>query len=264
VNSVLPTVLCVKSLVLSLSSPILIRRAMSSETHLMLISSSFVPGGSGFLDYCAADVLNFYRAVTRILFIPYALKDHAAYTERIAQHFASSGLLVESLHTAANPRAAVENAEAFFVGGGNTFRLLDALYARGILHALRNRVLAGAPYLGISAGTNLACPTIKTTNDMPIVFPPSLDALSIIPFQINPHFIDATPGTPQAHETREQRILEFHEENSTPVLGLREGAWLELDRRSLTLRGSAGAKLFQRNAAAVECASNESLDSLLG
>ena len=108
---------------------------MKSETQLMLISSSFIPGGDGFLDYCAPDVLNFYRTVTRILFVPYALKDHAAYAARIADHFAGSGLIVESLHAAANQRSAVENAEAFFVGGGNTFRLLDALYAQGLLHA---------------------------------------------------------------------------------------------------------------------------------
>lgn len=237
---------------------------MSTEINLLLISSSFTPGGSAFLDYCAADVLSFYRTITRILFIPYALKDHAGYTAKIAEHFAGTGLLVESLHAAPNQRAAIENAEGFFVGGGNTFRLLDALYAGGLLHALRNRVRAGAPYLGVSAGTNLAGPTIKTTNDMPILFPPSLDALGLVPFQINPHFIDAIPGAPQAHETREQRIREFHEENSTPVLGLREGAWVEVAGHSMTIRGSTGAKLFQRNAEAIECRENQSLDVLLG
>jgi dipeptidase E len=235
---------------------------MKSETQLLLISSSFIPGGAGYLDYCSADVLNFYRTVTRILFIPHALKDRDAYTAKIATHFDGSGLLVESLHTAPDPRAAIESAEAFFVGGGNSFRLLDALYALGVLNALRNRVHAGAPYLGVSAGTNLACPTIKTTNDMPIVFPPSLDALNLIPFQINPHFIDA--AAPPAHETREERIGEFHEENSAPVLGLREGAWLEASGSSVTLRGTTGARLFQRNATPIDCAPNESLDSLLG
>jgi dipeptidase E len=236
---------------------------MKFETQLLLISSSFVPGGANYLDYCAADVLSFYRTVTRILFIPHALKDHDAYAANIAAHFDGSGLLVESLHTALDQRAAVENAEAFFVGGGNTFRLLDALYALGVLHALRNRVRVGAPYLGVSAGTNLACPTIKTTNDMPIVFPPSLDALGLVPFQINPHFIDAEPDSPLVHETREERIREFHDENATPVLGLREGAWLEVANSSITLRGATGAMLFQRNTAPIDCAPNESLDSLL-
>src|SRR5215469_7940491 len=232
---------------------------MKSAIQLLLISSSFAPGSSAYLDYCAADVLSFFRTVTRILFIPYALKDHAMYAEKIAARFEGSGLLVDSLHTAVRPRDAVENAEAFFVGGGNTFRLLDALYAQGVLHAMRNRVRAGAPYLGVSAGTNLACPTIKTTNDMPIVFPASLDALSLIPFQINPHFVDADPAAPPAHETREERIREFHEENSAPVLGLREGAWLEVAGSSVTLRGAAGARLFQRNAATIDCATNQSL-----
>jgi len=237
---------------------------MKSEAQLLLISSSFMPGGTSYLDYCAADVLNFYRTVTRILFIPHALKDRDAYAAKIAAHFDGSGLLVDSLHTAPDPRAAIENAEAFFVGGGNTFRLLDALYELGVLHALRNRVRAGSPYLGVSAGTNLACPTVKTTNDMPIVFPASLDALSLVPFQINPHFIDADPAAPPAHETREERIREFHEENSAPVLGLREGAWIEVAGRSVTLRGATGARLFQRSAAPIDCAPNESLDSLLG
>ncbi|MGB9246000.1 MAG: dipeptidase PepE [Candidatus Acidiferrales bacterium] len=236
---------------------------MKSETQLLLISSSFIPGGTSYLDYCSADVLNFYRTVTRILFIPYALKDCDAYAAKIAAHFDGSGLLVESLHTAPDPRAAIENAEAFFVGGGNSFRLLDGLYALGVLHALRNRVRAGAPYIGVSAGTNLACPTIKTTNDMPIVFPASLDALGLVPFQINPHFIDADPNSPPAHETREERIREFHEENSSPVLGLREGAWLEIAGSSVTLRGATGARFFQRNLAPIECAPNQSLDSLL-
>jgi dipeptidase E len=237
---------------------------MKSETQLLLISSSFIPGGAGYLDYCSADLLNFYRTVTRILFIPYALKDRDAYAAKIASRFDGSGLLVDSLHTASDPRAAIETAEAFFVGGGNTFRLIDALYELGALHALRNRVRAGAPYLGISAGTNLACPTIKTTNDMPIVFPASLDALSLIPFQINPHFVDADPNAPLAHETREDRLREFHEENSVPVLGLREGAWLEVAGSSVTLRGTTGARLFQRNAPPIDCAPNESLDFLLG
>ena len=237
---------------------------MQSETQLLLISSSFIPSGAGYLDYCSADVLNFFRTVTRILFIPYALKDRDAYAAKIVAHFEGSGLLIESLHATPDPRAAIENAEAFYVGGGNTFRLLDSLYALGVLHALRNRVRAGAPYLGVSAGTNLACPTIKTTNDMPIVFPASLDALSLIPFQIILHFVDADPAAPPAHETREERIREFHEENSAPVLGLREGAWLEVAGRSVTLRGVAGARLFQRNAATIDCATNQSLDSLLG
>jgi len=237
---------------------------MKSATRLLLISSSFIPGGAAYLDYCATDVLSFYRTVTRILFIPYALKNHDAYAAKIAGHFDGSGLLLESLHPAPDQRAAIENAEAFFVGGGNTFRLLDALYNLGVLHALRNRVRAGAPYLGVSAGTNLACPTIKTTNDMPIVFPPSLDALGLVPFQINPHFIDAAPDAPLVHETREERIREFHDENATPVLGLREGAWLEVSNSSITLRGATGARLFQRNTAPIDCAPNESLDSLLG
>ena len=147
-------------------------------------------------------------------------------------------------HLVVDPVAAVQRAEAIFIGGGNTFRLLKTLYDLKLLQPIREVVQGGVPYMGSSAGTNMACPTIRTTNDMPILEPPSFAALGLVPFQINPHFIDADPNSTHKGETREQRLAEYLEENETPVVGLREGSWLEVAGEGATLRGKTGAKLF--------------------
>ncbi|MCL4142972.1 UNVERIFIED_CONTAM: hypothetical protein GTU68_003870, partial [Idotea baltica] len=136
-------------------------------------------------------------------------------------------------------------AKGIFVGGGNSFRLLKTLYDQKLLTPIKAAVQGNIPYMGSSAGTNMACPTIRTSNDMPIVQPPSFDALGFIPFQINPHFIDADPNSTHKGETREQRLAEFHEENSTPVAGLREGSWLEVSGAKIKLCGVTGMKLFR-------------------
>jgi len=158
----------------------------------------------------------------------------------------------------------VQDGEAIFVGGGNTFRLLKTLYDEKLIDVIRDRVRdGGLPYIGSSAGTNIAAPTIRTTNDMPIVEPGSLDALGLIPFQINPHYIDSDPGSTHMGETREQRLLQFHEENEAPVLALREGAWLRVDNSSARLAGTTGARLFLRGRDPVEVKPGEELDDLL-
>ena len=157
----------------------------------------------------------------------------------------------------------VEAAEAVFAGGGNTFRLLAKLYRLDLLAALRARALAGMPYLGASAGSNLACPTVRTTNDMPIVEPPSLTALGLVPFQINPHYQDPDPASTHQGETREQRIREYHEENELPVVGLREGAMLAVEGDRMTLLGSTRARLFRRGAEPEEFAPGADLSFLL-
>ncbi|MFN7971906.1 MAG: dipeptidase PepE [Acidobacteriota bacterium] len=187
------------------------------------------------------------------LFVPYAVADHDAYSALIESRGLTAGLRVQSIHRSRDPVKAVRAAEAILVGGGNTFRLLADLYRRRLLGPIRRRVSQGMPYIGISAGTNVACPTIKTTNDMPITWPPRLDALGLVPFQINPHFISGriyTEGgdgfVPYAGETREDRLREFHEMNALPVLGLREGAVLRVDGRSAWIGGCAGATLFRR------------------
>jgi len=232
--------------------------------RLLLISSSTLYG-SGYLDYCAAAITTFLGpAITRVFFVPYAVRDRDAYAARVRERFARLGLALDSVHDAVKgPVHAVENAQAIFVGGGNTFRLIDALWKEHLIEPIRTRVGSGMPYIGSSAGSNVACPTMKTSNDMPIVEPPTFDALGLVPFQINPHYVDPAPGSTHMGETREERIREFHEENDAPVIGLREGAWLEIGGRSLSLRGTTGAKLFQRGQSPAELAAGASIDFLL-
>ena len=157
----------------------------------------------------------------------------------------------------------IEDGEAIFVGGGNTFRLLQALYERDLVDAIRDRVRSGIPYIGSSAGTNIAAPTIKTTNDMPIIQPPSFDSLGLVHFQINPHYLDADPSSTHKGETREQRLIEFLEENDTPVVGLREGTMLRVEDGRTTLVGLAAARLFRRGKDPVEAAPGTALEPLL-
>jgi dipeptidase E len=174
------------------------------------------------------------------------------------------GLGLDAIHLALDPREAVDEASGIFIGGGNTFRLLKALYDHDLVDGIRRRVEAGTPYLGTSAGTNVACVSIKTTNDMPIVYPPTFEALGLVPFQINPHYLDPDPASKHQGETREQRIREFHEMNETPVLGLREPAFLRIDDGRGDLLGKAGARLFRKGRAPVELATGHRLDDLLG
>jgi dipeptidase E len=174
------------------------------------------------------------------------------------------GFQLDSIHDAPNrPLRAIESAEAIFVGGGNTFRLLRALWQDELIAPIRRRVLDGMPYIGSSAGSNVACPTIKTTNDMPIVEPPSLAALGLVPFNINPHYLDPIAGSTHMGETRDQRIAEFHEENDPPVVGLREGGWLVVEDGRVTIEGTTGARIFRRGAAAVDYPSGSRLDFLM-
>jgi dipeptidase E len=230
--------------------------------RLLLISSSRVHG-SGYLEYCGDTIGSRLDGLRSLLFIPFALHDRDAYAAEAARRFNELGFELTSIHQTADPIAAVESAEAVFVGGGNTFRLLRELWRQRLVAPLRRRVAAGMPYLGASAGSNVACPTIKTTNDMPIVEPPTFEALGLIPFQINPHFVDADPTSTHQGETREQRLREFHEENDMPVLGLREGAILRVDGPLAVLDGVAGARLFRRGQPAAELDPGDRVDDLL-
>ncbi len=232
--------------------------------QLLLISNSTSFGGR-YLDYCEAPIrTHLSTAVTRVLFVPYALKDHNAYARRARERFAELGYALESVHDAdGGPARAVERADAIFIGGGNSFRLINALWRLDLIEPIRRRVHAGMPYVGVSAGSNVACPSIKTTNDMPIVEPPTFEALGFVPFNINPHYIDPVPGSTHMGETREQRIAEFHEENVPDVIGLREGSWLRIEGSAMTLEGKAAARVFRRGNAPEELASGSRLDFLL-
>ena len=226
---------------------------------LLLISSSRTHG-TGFLEHCGGAIAERLSDVSHVLFVPYALADRDGYATLAARAFEELGFALSAIHHANDPIGAVEQAEAIFIGGGNSFRLLKALYDHQLLDPIRQRAAGGMPYIGSSAGTNMACPTIRTSNDMPIVEPPSFAALNLIPFQINPHFIDADPNSTHQGETSEQRLAEYLEENETPVVGLREGSWLTFDGESGALGGARPAICLRPGNAVVEIAPGTKLD----
>ena len=232
--------------------------------RLLLISNSR-PFGGGYLEHCADAIAAFLaNGVTRVLFVPYALYDRGIYVARAREKFEQMGFALDSVHDAPGGAvAAVGRAEALFIGGGNTFRLLDALWREELIEPIRRRAAAGMPYIGTSAGSNVACVSIRTTNDMPIVQPPTFEALGLVPFNINPHYQDPIPGSTHMGETREQRIAEFHEENEQPVVALREGAWLSVEAETATVDGIAGARLFRRGRPPTELGNGSRLDFLL-
>jgi dipeptidase E len=232
------------------------------QKRVLLISTSTLHG-SGYLDYAETEIRDFLGAGRRVLFIPYALYDRDAYAALARERFRAMGYDLESAHEAADPRRAVTDAEVVFIGGGNTFRLLKSLYEFNLLTAIREKVSAGMPYIGSSAGSNVACPTIKTTKDMPIVQPPSFDSLGLVPFQISPHYQDPDPNSTHMGETQEQRIIQFLEENTTPVVGLREGAMVRVERGEFLLKGVSGARIFRRGCEPVETTPGAKLNSLV-
>jgi dipeptidase E len=219
--------------------------------RILLISNSTLYG-SGYLDHAEAEIRSFLGNLKRVLFVPFALYDRDKYALSAQQRFAKMGYELSSVHAVADPKQAVEETDAVFIGGGNTFRLLKALYDFDLLDSIRERVEAGMPYVGSSAGSNVAGPTIRTTNDMPIVEPPSFDALGLVSFQINPHYLDPDPNSKHMGETREERLLQFLEENDTPIVGLREGAMLRIEGGETLLRGSTGARVFRKGLEPVE------------
>jgi len=230
--------------------------------RLCLISTSTV-FGTRYLEHAFPELRDTLGDASRVLFIPYALQDRDGYAAKARSAFEEMGYGLDSLHEATDPRQAIDRAEAIFCGGGNTFRLLKTLQELGVLPLIRRRVAEGMTYSGASAGSNLACPTIRTTNDMPIVEPSSFDGLDLVAFQINPHYVDAAPGSTHMGETRETRIREFHEENATPVVGLREGAILRVEGPSVLLQGVAGARIFRRGEEPVEVLPVASIESLV-
>lgn len=214
----------------------------------LLLFSNSTNFGSTMLAH-GEDAIKAHLTSRRVVFVPYAIADWDGYTATVAKVLNSFGIEVVGIHTLDDPLLGIAEAGAVYVGGGNSFRLLKTLQELDLLAGISELVRSGAVrYMGASAGTNLTCPTIRTTNDMPIVEPPSFGALDLLPFQINPHFIDADPTSRHMGETRETRLAEFLEENDVAILGLREGAWLEVHGQQMTLRGATGAVLMRRGA----------------
>lgn len=234
----------------------------SQNKRVLLISNSTLYG-SGYLDHAEGEIRDFLGNVKRVLFVPFALYDRDAYAALARKRFKAMGYELESVHQVSDARQAVAETEAVFIGGGNTFRLLKALYDFDLLLPIRRRVAEGMPYIGSSAGSNVACPTIKTTKDMPIVQPPSFDALGLVSFQISPHYLDPDPNSTHMGETQEERIIQFLEENVTPVVGLREGALLRLEGGSIILKGATGARIFRRGYEPVEIKTGAKLNELV-
>jgi len=233
------------------------------QLKILLISNSTLYGRC-YLDHAEAAIKETLGPAKRILFFPFALHDRDGYAAKARERFAAMGCDLTSAHVATDPRKAVAEADAIFIGGGNTFRLLKALQDLQWIEPIRERIRNGAPYIGSSAGSNVAGPTIKTTKDMPIVQPRSFEALRLVPFQISPHFQDPDPDSTHMGETQEERIIQFLEENETPVLGMREGAWVRAGRGTVVLGGTRGARIFRRGEVPVEKTTGDELAGLIG
>ena len=213
---------------------------------LIIASTSTLHGGS-YLDYILPVLENHFKDCQTILFIPYARPggiSHDEYTQKVAETFIKINKKIVGLHEFDNAAKAVEQAEGIFTGGGNTFLLVTQLYENNVMDILRNVIENGTPYLGSSAGSNFTGISMQTTNDMPIIYPPSFKTLGVIPFNLNPHYLDPDLQSKHMGETRETRIKEFHAFNNIPVLGLREGSWLEVNGETITLKGNLTARWF--------------------
>jgi len=230
-----------------------------------IIASTSTLHGGAYLEYLLTNLQQHYAGCQSILFIPFARPSgitHDEYTLKVAQAFAKIDIQVQGIHEFEDPKKAIREAKGIFTGGGNTFLLVSQLYKFDLMHLLSETVKKGTPYLGTSAGSNICGLSMQTTNDMPIVYPPSFQTLGIIPFNLNPHYLDPIEGSTHMGETRETRIKEFHAFNAIPVLGLREGSWLEVKGDTITLKGNLTARLFLQNQEPVELESVSDLSTL--
>ena len=217
--------------------------------NLIIASTSTIHGGQ-YLDYLLPVLESLFADCETIIFIPYARPGgitHDEYSETVQKAFSKINKKVIGLHTFENPEEALKTAEGIFAGGGNTFLLVTQLYENKVMEALAKVINNGIPYLGTSAGSNITGISMQTTNDMPIIYPPSFATLGVIPFNLNPHYLDSEPQSKHMGETRETRIKEFHSFNDNPVLGLREGSWLEVKGDKIILKGTLTARWFTQN-----------------
>ncbi|CAM3833963.1 MULTISPECIES: dipeptidase PepE [Flavobacterium] len=232
--------------------------------NIIIASTSTLHNGT-YLDYLLPLLEKHFKNASTILFIPYARPggiSHDEYTSIVRESFLSINKEVKGIHEFENPQKAIENAEAIFTGGGNTFVLVSELYRNNVLDTIEKAVKNGTPYLGTSAGSNICGLTMNTTNDMPIVYPPSFRTLGFVSFNINPHYLDPDTNSKHMGETRETRIKEFHAYNPQPVLGLREGSWLEVNGDSIKLKGELTARLFKQNQEPIEIEPETELNTL--
>ncbi len=231
---------------------------------IIIASTSTLHGGS-YLDYILPVLASHFKNCKSLLFIPYARPSgisHDEYTKKVAEAFSSINIAVKGIHEFEDAANAIKNAEGIFTGGGNTFLLVTQLYKNNVMQVLAETVKNGTPYLGTSAGSNICGLSMQTTNDMPIIYPPSFQTLGLIPFNLNPHYLDPDTQSQHMGETRETRIKEFHAFNSIPVLGLREGSWLEVKGDKITLKGNLKARLFKQNENPVELETESDLSNL--
>ncbi len=229
--------------------------------NLIIASTSTIYNGL-YSEYLQDEIEHFYKNTSEILFIPYARPSgisHDDYTFKVQEFFNKIDKKVVGLHIFAEPEKAIENAQAIFTGGGNTFLLVSELYRHKIMLPLENALKNGTPYLGTSAGSNICGLTMQTTNDMPIVYPPSFKTLAMVPFNINPHYLDANSNSTHMGETRETRIKEFHKFNTQPVIGLREGSWLRVKENKIILKGNLTARWFTANNEPIEVETESNL-----
>lgn len=233
--------------------------------NIILASTSTLYGG-GYLEYLMPELKQHFAGCDEVIFIPYARPggiSHDEYTAKASSAFSKIDIRIRGLHEFSNPKQAIATAKGIFTGGGNTFLLVNQLYEFDLMQSLRLAVTNGCHYLGTSAGSNIAGVTMKTTNDMPIIHPPSFDTLGIVPFNINPHYIEADGGKEHMGETRETRINEFHTLNNEPVIGLREGSWIEVKGEAIFLRGTLSAKMFLKDKTAFEIITNTNINNVL-
>lgn len=216
--------------------------------HIVLASTSTL-FGEAYLDYLKPVIRTLFANVTDIVFVPYARPggiSHDEYTEKARAAFAGEGIGLRGLHTFPDPIAAIAAAKGFFTGGGNTFLLVKQLHEQGLMQPLKSAVEGGTPYLGASAGSNIGGINMQTTNDMPIVYPPDFATMGLVPFNLNPHYLDPDPDSKHNGETRETRIREFHTQHGIPVVGLREGSWISVEGARITTEGSRDSRIFEQ------------------
>lgn len=217
--------------------------------NIILASTSTLYNGE-YLAYLKEEILQLFAGMNEITFIPYARPSgisHDEYTEKASSFFSQINIKIKGLHAFNNPQQAIHSSEGFFTGGGNTFLLVKTLHQLGLMNILKSEIENGKPYLGTSAGSNIGGINMKTTNDMPIVYPTSFDCMALVPFNLNPHYLDPQPGLKHNGETRETRIKEFLTQNDTPVVGLREGNWIRVNGSKITTEGTQLTRIFEKD-----------------